>query len=167
LPDGFQSLPRNLLMCAQDKSITNMGKWSWYTQKTRLKWRIVNKSVEAKHFQKQLGTRLLASFPPVCPSVLSPVLSIGTFRSPLAVLCQGNVLCIRGYNSRFPSFYCYKEHISIFSFSTMFVNVYWLLWLGKISTKSPYLVLIQAETDVVKTSCINLSSVLYVSLLLA
>ena len=55
-------------------------------------------------------------------------------------------------NSRFPSFYCYKEQISIFSFSTMFVNVYWLLWLGKSSTKSSCLILFHVETDGVKTS---------------
>jgi hypothetical protein len=29
-------------------------------EKTRLKWRILNKTVEAKSFEKQLGTRLLA-----------------------------------------------------------------------------------------------------------
>ena len=151
------------LRCAngcKDKSKSNFGKWSWSRKKTCLKWRILNTTVRAKSFGKQLGTRLLASFPPVCPSVRSPVISIGRIRSPLAVLCQGNVLYACGYNSRFRSFHGYEEHILFLSFSTMLGNFYWLLWLGNRATKFSCLVLFRAETEGVKTSCASNVSLL-------
>ena len=71
-------------MGKRDKSKSNFGKLSWFREKTLFNWRILNKTVQAKRFQKQLGTRLLASFPLVRPSV-RPFSRSGKFRLALAV----------------------------------------------------------------------------------